>query len=84
MKPAPMNRLLQGDVDQANRRCALRNALALKTGASGVDGPTEILAEQHALTFESSAGLGVRTAVIEAADNRTKKKIKGTLPPAVI
>ena len=75
--PRPMNRLLQGDVGSGKTfvaMCAM--LLAVESGAqAALMAPTQILAEQHYLTFRKwLEPLGVRVALITGA-----KQESGTL-----
>jgi ATP-dependent DNA helicase RecG len=77
MKPEPMNRLLQGDVGSGKTVIALSAMLlAVENGGqAALMAPTEILAEQHALTFgRFLQGLSVRTALISGRQAPSQKK----------
>lgn len=66
-KPVSMNRLLQGDVGSGKTVVALcAMLLAVENGGQAVlMAPTEILAEQHALSFQRLLGkLPVRTGLL--------------------
>ncbi len=66
-KPTPMNRLLQGDVGSGKTVCAAAGVYrAAKSGyQSAVMAPTEILAAQHAETFEKLlAPFGIRVGLL--------------------
>ena len=72
--PHPMTRLVQGDVGSGKTVVALAALLlAVESGGQGAFlAPTEILAEQHALTFERFLrGLEVRHALLTS---RTRPK----------
>ena len=74
-KPIPMNRLLQGDVGSGKTVVALVSMLiAVENGyQAALMAPTEILAEQHYLTFHHFLeGLGVRVALL--IGNQSKKQ----------
>ncbi len=77
MKPEPMNRLLQGDVGSGKTVVALSAMLlAVENGGqAALMVPTEILAEQHALTFKRFLkGLPVRTVVLSGHQTAKQKK----------
>ncbi|HXF81748.1 MAG TPA: ATP-dependent DNA helicase RecG [bacterium] len=72
-RPAPMNRLLQGDVGSGKTVVAAAALyLAVRGGHQGaLMAPTEILAEQHYLTFRRLLEpLGVRIGLITGARRR--------------
>ena len=75
----PMNRLLQGDVGSGKTVCAAAAILcAAKSGwQSAVMAPTEILANQHAITFEKLlAPYGLTVGLLTSA---VKGKARATL-----
>ncbi len=77
MKPEPMNRLLQGDVGSGKTLVALSAMLlAVENGGQAVlMAPTEILAEQHALSFSKFLeGLPVRVAVLTGSSTSSQRK----------
>ena len=82
-RPAPMNRLLQGDVGSGKTVVAAA-ALWLCVGG-GYQGalmaPTEILAEQHSLTFRHLlAPLGVRVGLVTGgAVKRERERVRDLL-----
>lgn len=73
----PMNRLLQGDVGSGKTVVALcAMLLAVENGYQAVlMAPTEILAEQHFLTFKRLLdGLKVRVAILTSSTKTAEKK----------
>ncbi len=75
--PTPMARLLEGDVGSGKTVVALSAMLlaAENGGQSVFAAPTEILAEQHAYTFEKFLkGLGIRFALLTGRMKAGEKK----------
>lgn len=75
--PRPMNRLLQGDVGSGKTVVALSAMLlAAENGyQSALMAPTEILAEQHFITFgKLLKSLGVKTAILTSSTKAAAKK----------
>ena len=75
--PAPMRRLLQGDVGSG--KTAVAAALIYLTAKSGCQSalmaPTEVLAQQHGKTFEKFfAGTGVRTALLTGSTKAKERR----------
>ncbi len=76
-RPEPMNRLLQGDVGSGKTAVAqVASALALQDGFQvAVMAPTEILAEQHARSFQRVLGtLGYKVGLLTAAGTPKEKR----------
>src|SRR6185295_6718576 len=77
MSPHPMNRLLQGDVGSGKTLVALSAMLlAVENGyQAALMAPTEILAEQHALTIQRFLGhLKVRVALLSGRFTPAQKR----------
>jgi len=77
IRPAPMNRLLQGDVGSGKTIVALcAMLLAVENGGQAVlMAPTEILAEQHALTFARLLKpLKLRVALLTGRQTAAQRK----------
>ena len=75
--PRPMNRLLQGDVGSGKTVVALcAMLLAVENGyQAALMAPTEILAEQHFITFEKMLkNLGVKTAILTSSTKAAAKR----------
>jgi len=76
-RPAPMNRLLQGDVGSGKTIVALEAAaVAIENGCqSGFLAPTEILAEQHFLnTQRIYARTGYRVGLLKSGLKKTERQ----------
>jgi len=74
--PAPMQRLLVGDVGSGKTVIAFAAAaqVARARGQTLLMAPTELLAEQHARTFSGWAGpLGLRVALLTASTPRPQR-----------
>ena len=86
--PRPMNRLLQGDVGSGKTVVALcAMLLAAENGyQAALMAPTEILAEQHFITFEKMLkALGVKTAILTSSTKvAAKRKILKELQDGTI
>lgn len=75
--PRPMNRLLQGDVGSGKTVVALcAMLLAAENGyQAALMAPTEILAEQHFITFEKMLkALGVKTDILTSSTKAAAKR----------
>jgi ATP-dependent DNA helicase RecG len=86
-KPIPMNRLLQGDVGSGKTFVALAAMLlAVESGCqAALMAPTQILAEQHYLTFcRWLEPLGIRLALRTAASSRRTDLELSGMPQIVI
>jgi len=73
-RPHPMNRLLQGDVGSGKTAVALLAAVAVAASGrqTALMAPTELLAEQHALSMQALTGanqrvLGLRIGLLTAS-----------------
>ena len=78
-QPAPMNRLLQGDVGSGKTAVAFAAAVQVARGGgqTALMVPTELLAEQHARTLTAwSEKIGLRTALLTAS---TPKGVRQSL-----
>lgn len=76
LSPHPMNRLLQGDVGSGKTAVAgAAVVLAVQSGyQAAVMAPTEILAEQHYLTFRRLLEpLGIRTVLLTGGIGRSER-----------
>jgi ATP-dependent DNA helicase RecG len=76
-RPHPMNRLLQGDVGSGKTIVAiLAMLLAIESGfQAAIMAPTEILAEQHAMTMQHLlAALGVRITLLTSAMKGSRRR----------
>ncbi len=76
-KPHPMNRLLQGDVGSGKTLVALLSALSVIEHGHQVAlmVPTEILAEQHAKTFEALlTPLGISLTLLKSDIKKSEKE----------
>ena len=77
MSPHPMHRLLQGDVGSGKTMVALMSALiAIENRAQvAVVAPTEILAEQHYLTFKTWLDrLGLKSGLLQGSMPQAEKR----------
>src|SRR5690606_23986281 len=74
-RPEPMHRLVQGDVGSGKTAVAAASAkLALEAGYQvAVMAPTELLAQQHLLTFERMLG-DAHTCALVSASGKAKEK----------
>ncbi len=75
-KPAAMNRLLQGDVGSG--KTVVAAAVALQMAKRGLQtvvmAPTEVLAEQHSLTFRRFLdAFGVRSALLTGSTRKRER-----------
>ena len=73
-----MNRLVQGDVGSGKTMVALMSMLlAIDNGfQTCIMAPTEILAQQHAVTFrEALGGLGVEIAILTGSTKAKERKV---------
>ncbi len=73
-RPAPMNRLLQGEVGSGKTLVALRAMLAVVDagGQAALLAPTEVLAQQHARSLRDLLGPLARAGELDGAPEATR------------